>query len=245
MTLLSRLSTRLRYGGLARHPLLKDIHPSLRKSVAWRIAYSKVHNFTYFRVPKAANSTITKTLVAHMTRDFDNLTGDPMGIAAKKLLAHLPTPKEYQSSYSFTFVRDPAARVLSAYLDKMHHQKYQDAFAVHRKPGMDQPLSFTEFLEILRDHALFDDPHWAPQSSILPLEGRELDFVGRVENLDRDLEQVCTAIFGFFGSVMTREMSRTHASTHVANVVSNEDRTLIHKLYETDYDLFFTDSGPV
>ncbi len=110
---------------ITRHPLLKDAPRHLRKNIANRFIYSHDHNFTYQRVPKAANSTISRTLAVHILGP-DAVKGDEKGALAKKALGGLPTVKQFDASFRFTFVRDPVSRVLSAWRDKAHTVKFQD-----------------------------------------------------------------------------------------------------------------------
>lgn len=114
----------LKYGGISRHPLIRDIDPFIQDNVATRFIHSQKYGFTYLRVPKNANSTIAKTLAGHMPEMPDPAT-DSSGRKSKSALRCLPSPEEFAASFSFTFVRDPASRVLSAYRDKAFYPRFQ------------------------------------------------------------------------------------------------------------------------
>ena len=160
-----------------------------------RICYSRAHGFCYVRVPKAANSTITKTLAEHMDL-ADRLGADPRGQKAKKALRGLPSPANYAAAYRFTFVREPRSRVLSAWADKGHQPAWIARYRMGARDAPAQPAPFAQWLELLRDGLLLRNPHWAPQATILPAQGRDFDFIGRVETLDTDLPRVMEQIFG-------------------------------------------------
>lgn len=241
----NKLLVKLRYGSISNHPLLKDIHPNQREMVLARACYSRKYSFSYFRIPKAANSTITKTLFKHMYLNNAYLENDPTGRKAKKRLQHIPSQSQFDKSYSFTFVREPASRTLSAWLDKLQKTHFMDKYGLHKPSDKQSPLTFSEFLKALDTRALYWNPHWAPQSSLLPFKGNGYNFIGRVETLDRDLEHVCNAVFGRFDTVKTRELARTGAANKVNELITEADRKLIYKLYEEDYDLFYSDMLPV
>lgn len=95
-----------------------------RSGLNRRIAVSRRWRFAYYRVPKAANSTVILTLAAHDPEQAD--TEAWTAHQAKRdayvaptdlgLIAAFAAARRYTA---FTFVRDPYTRVLSAYLDKV------------------------------------------------------------------------------------------------------------------------------
>lgn len=237
---LDKIYTMLRYGGLAHYPLLETVPAALRAEMIKRICYSRAHGFCYVRVPKAANSTITKTLAEHMDL-ADRLGADPRGQKAKKALRGLPSPANYAAAYRFTFVREPRSRVLSAWADKGHQPAWIARYRMGARDAPTQPAPFAQWLELLRDGLLLRNPHWAPQATILPAQGRDFDFIGRVETLDTDLPRVMEQIFGRYRGTTNREVRRTHADQRLAELVGERERRLIFKLYEEDYDRFYSD----
>ena len=126
-------------------------------------------------------------------------------------------------------------------MDKGHNQYFIKKYAMHRKNDPQKPLTFRQFLEALDDGLLDRDAHWAPQSSLLPFRGQSYSFVGKVENLDVQLEAVCREIFGYFNKMQNREVGRTWASSRAAKMVDNTEKRMIFKLYEEDYDRFFSE----
>ena len=231
----------LRYGGIRKHPLIRDIPATMQQRVAKRVCYSKKYNFCYVRIPKAANSSISRTIAAHMP-EFSPAELDFIGRGAKRFLRGLPSLAQFHNSYSFAFVRDPANRVLSAWMDKGHNQYFIKKYAMHRKDDPRQPLTFRQFLEALGDGLLDRDPHWAPQSSLLPFKGQSYSFVGKVENLDVQIEAVCREIFGYFNKMENRDVGRTWAASRATHLVEDTKKRMIFKLYEEDYDRFFSDA---
>jgi hypothetical protein len=221
------------------HPLVRNVPPPLRGAVFDRIFYSARHKFVYFRVPKAANSTIMLSLANAM----EARAADDRGSAAKAAgKQNLKLPLAFESTlagcYKFTFVRNPFSRVLSAYLDKVVSGNPK----IRRYLGTDdRAFSFLEFLKRLEDGYLTANVHWAPQSIIVTLPPERLDFVGRVETLEADLRQVMSRVFG--GTAENRIVQRSHgmtaASRRVDEMYGAEERRLVEKMYARDFELFY------
>ena len=92
--------------------------------------------------------------------------------------------------FSFSFVRNPFDRLVSAYNNKL----LELATIPERMKamGLRHSMPFGDFLEVVastRDDDL--DVHLLPQSSILCLDGQLIpNFVGRLEQMDRDWEKL-------------------------------------------------------
>ncbi len=217
------------------------IPPPLRPQVRQRACYVPRAGFCYFRLPKVANSTICKTLASHAFGGERFGENDPTGAAAKAALQRFPDARQFARSYSFAFVRDPVPRVLSAWRDKAPRPKFGAEYGLNTD-GV--PVSFTRFLEMLQEGLLLKDPHWAPQSVLLPYDPARYAFIGRFERLEPDMETLCRHIFGRFDGLTTRTAGRTGASG--ADVrIAPENRQMIYRLYERDYDLFYSEILPV
>jgi hypothetical protein len=231
---LIKLGVLLRYGGLARHPLLRGLPDHLRDNIAKRFIFSPKHGFTYQRVPKAANSTIARTLAAHILGN-EAIRRDGHGARAKGRLRRLPSPEQFADSFSFTFVRDPATRVLLAWRDKGHNTKYMRRYGLEDPKAPGKPIAFSDFLRRLDAGLLDKDLHWCPQTLMLVDGGQAFDFVGRVERIETDLPHVMERIFGSAAAPATSPVDRTGASARAAQDISADDMRLIRRLYAEDY----------
>ncbi|WP_226664070.1 sulfotransferase family protein [Microbulbifer aggregans] len=137
--------------------------------------------FFYNRIPKAANSTMVTNLVRL------KLGYDLPSRQAKRTFPHpgrlgKSEMSRFPGLFKFTVVRNPYTRVLSAYLDKIAR--------FPERPGNN--ITFDEFVQKLdqdRDF-LYSNAHWVPQSDLLLMPAAELDFIGKVESLDRDLDEI-------------------------------------------------------
>jgi hypothetical protein len=223
------------------HPLVRAVPPELRAAVLKRVFHSAAHRFIYFRVPKAANSTVVMSLATAMgaaPRDHGGASAKRSGNAVLRLALGLEA--RLAESFKFTFVRHPYARVLSAYLDKIATGRPE----FRRIVGLDdRPLSFAAFLHRLDDGYLTANIHWAPQTVIVALPPDRLDFVGRVESLDADLAQVLDRIFGPAGHGVVRRVEGVRsASGRLAEFYGPAERRLVQKLYAGDFELFYPDA---
>jgi hypothetical protein len=87
------------------------------------------------------------------------------------------------------FVREPLERLLSAYLDKGKRKggQYVAKHCYHKQ----QPLSFPEFLNIIRSKHCRHDPHWMPQTERLDAPfWSTINFVGKFDSLQEDTKEL-------------------------------------------------------
>ena len=237
----NRIMPNVRHAIALIHPLVRTITPSLRGAVLDRIFFSPEHKFIYFRIPKSANSTIVLSLAKAMgAQDLDARGSVPKQSTKKNLKLRLCFSSLVEQCYTFTFVRDPFSRILSAYLDKIATENPK--FLGDLKLG-NRKISFLEFLKRLDDGYLTTNIHWAPQSDIIPLHPAKLNFVGRVEHLNADLPEVMNRIFGTGDhQVVQRAHGVTSASSRLAEFYGHQERQLLIKLYARDFELFYSHS---
>ena len=234
--LLDRIAKKIRViletRGLAQAPFYRRYpyagHVS-HKMVDLRGMVGVDYGFFFNRIPKSANSTVTLTLA--IACGIPNTKGDPDAKQAKKAF---PRPSEltaaqmeaFERCFKFTFVRDPYARVLSAYLDKV-------------RTGVKMtPITFAEFCRYLAEGGLHANAHWAPQSSLLLLPIERFDFIGRVENMNEDLSHVFAHLGLKPGEPRLAGPPATNARDLVEKEYTPECRETVRRLYRSDFELF-------
>ena len=230
--MLRKLRTHLRDRRLRRHPLAAECHPAIDAGFVFaRAIVSERHRFCYFRLPKCANSTVVNTL-AWYDPDVTPGPGDATAREAKRSYGRLATARaktldELQERYFlFTFVRNPYTRLLSAYLDK----------GLTKAPQR----SFADFITYLEHGGLYENAHWAPQVAMLPVRVERLAFIGRVEQLEQDLETVIDRIFGegTFSAARSREVNRKGAAERLGQYYTDDLAARVYTLYREDFETF-------
>lgn len=183
----------------------------------------------YNRIPKAANSSVVVNLAQQKlgheieSRPAKRIFRRPSSLSREEMAG-------FDSLYRFTFVRNPYVRVLSAYLDKIER----------KADARGRTASFLEFLRYLDRGGLYRNAHWAPQVSLMLVPVRELDFVGRVESLERDLATVLATIRGTPGDRPPRAAlgNRTGAADRLAQYYDDECVAMVRCLYAQDFSTF-------
>ena len=202
-----------------------------------RTAVDRKRRFIYFRIPKAANSTVMINLLErdlkgpskNAKRAFDRVSS-----LTKREVAELS-----ERFFLFTVVRDPYSRVASAYLDKVVRGKR--SAKVCRRLSLDpsESISFPRFCDYLKAGGSSDDPHWYRQVDLIPCGHQMLDFVGRVETLGDDLGHILKQI----GSESSDEMATwnrhgTGASSRLKELYTPECVEVVKSVYEQDFIAF-------
>jgi len=156
---------RLTSSAASARPVVIVIHP-------WKLAY--------FRIPKAANSSIKHVFSGALglpklegvsqTSDLYWMSQDPNIVEILSVKEFIQ--RGYEDCYfSFSAVRDPIERVVSCYKNKfLRNTELSDSLASR---GFTRSMGFAEFVSHLcriRDHK--SDVHLMSQSNILSYKGR-------------------------------------------------------------------------
>ena len=211
-----------------------------------RSLVSHRHRYLYVRIPKAANTTVTRALLERYPEP--GITLDQLDLAdldrAKRRVAHLgelsfAEARALRGYFAFTVVRDPYARTLSAFLDKFKPgDKHLDRFG-RRVAGFDGgAVTFRGFCRYLAAGGEAENAHWMRQTRIAGLSDR-LDAVGRVETLETDLRAILNGIGGAGGGVIARAgPPATGADARLAEHYDAECRALVASVYAADFAAF-------
>jgi hypothetical protein len=211
------------------------------------------HGLIYNRIKKSGNTTITAFLgdVLAGTRyecasDLKRKLVRPGDLSVAEL-------RSLPNFYSFTFVRDPYDRVLSAYLGAALDRKRSGSSRVRNglrrfyfdREGRDH---FHEFLEFLDSGGLYADRHWWPQVDLLVQPVKDFSFVGRLENLVTDMKVVLRAA-GVSPDLSSRLVTPHALELKDGNKIRSagmkteayySPRTcaIVERLYERDFEIF-------
>lgn len=182
---------------LTRRALKDAYYPNRR--LGYYVHALPEHGVVYVKNPKAACSTLLVWLNRLHTGD---LTYGPRDIHSNNLI---PPPREVGwdrvlamlggAAYRFTFVREPLARLESAYRNKIvdtPDSPWQRRVRAALGQTGDSVPSFEEFLTVVegQDPVTEMDPHWRPQHLTLMHPMVTYDRIGRLENIEADLALV-------------------------------------------------------
>ncbi len=158
----------------------------------------------YNRVKKSGNSSIslylnelavgeTVSAGAAMTRTAYRSKLKNARLSGKRLedlsLRELLAARGY---YRFTGFRNPYARCLSAFLDKVASAKPR--YSQFPGAGQQDAVGFSDFVGFLESGGLWANKHFWPQCDLLMAPPDQFDHVGQLGNLREEMERMCAEV---------------------------------------------------
>jgi chondroitin 4-sulfotransferase 11 len=138
--------------------------------------YSVSNNCIFIHIPKCAGNSIKKCI--------GGFVGDSHSFA-KQIPVDL-----FKNSYSFAFVRNPWDRCLSAYYYLMKGGDRNPQDLIDRQEFIVDYPNFRDFVIKKGVHdAAVNQTHFLPQARFT--EHRNFNFIGRVEDIKKDMQRVC------------------------------------------------------
>jgi len=240
-------------------PARSDLGPTTReyvKTMGWRSVnmhthISLVHRYVYVEVPKAGCGTMKATLGGlEAARKGPGLVQRVQEAPHNRIYA-TPFVKPFQlpsdlleevftsSAYRrFTVVRDPASRVLSAYLEKIGQGLKQSEPIVAALGLPASQITFSQFLDVIGEQPSREqDPHWRRQADHLGWGIVDYDVAICLEELDASWDRVGELT----GMTDLRETfyckNSTGASAKVDEYYTPELRAKVREIYARDYEV--------
>lgn len=224
----------------------------LSRQSASSIHYLPSLELVYLNNPKAGCSTVRRSLwQAHDSRTgTSTYKGTPHrkeGSPFRNDPRHLSMMvDELRSAKWFSLVRNPYARVLSAYLDKFRPNGDPNVIRPFRKRyGWTKRSlpTFPEFLRIIAaDSPESLDHHFRPQTNLLLVPYTPLDFVGCVERMDaaeRWMNSVCPEI-----TISDHRPHATDASQKILDHYDTAAAAQVLEIYGKDFEIFGYSQDP-
>lgn len=225
------------------------------EQLEYSINISPVHRYVYMDNPKTGCSSLKSALIEIEARDISpgldvydwrvvhNRNASPLG----RLIDYKtksPLTDLVRDGFRFvTFVRNPYARVLSCYRDKILKNRSEKA-QVLRLLGYsglapERPVSFEEFVKaIIRQTDYSMNPHWRVQTSHILYGILDYSFIGRFEKYQEDF----TGLFRVLGipeeRIPTlRHINRTKEGSEegCGSYYTPELQELIFRRYQPDF----------
>ncbi len=182
----------------------------------------------YVHIPKAAGVSINKAL-------FGNYGGGHRTVHAYKRIFGPALFKQY---YTFTFVRNPYSRLISAYRF-LKDGGFNEKDRKWASENLSQFDDFNEFVkEWLDETTIWSYTHFKPQYYFIcdfDLKP-EVDFIGKVETIDTDFEKVCNTL-GVPNNLAVNNKGRPD-NTKWEDFYSRESLEKVARVYHQDFELF-------
>lgn len=167
--------------------------------------------------------------------------------------------------FIFTLVRNPYHRTLSAYLMRFHpkpeneesgfqpesaKEKYMSRYELEQMDFLNRfgdaiarhgggAISFNAFCRWLASGGEARDVHWMLQCRLINLVGlRRMDYIGRVESLDRDLPAIVNRVRGTEARVDIQDAGPepTRATARCGEFYDEESVALVKQVYKRDFE---------
>jgi chondroitin 4-sulfotransferase 11 len=207
---------------------------------------SDSYKFIWVGIPKVAMTSILSVLHRDAKQDYGTYeTHDDLNDIVKN--------KNYKNYFKFAFVRNPWARVVSCYLNKIVKGQIKDRDFLDNYIGLKSDMSFEDFVNFLTiGRGRFDflsDRHWMSQHKFLiDKSGKILvDYIGKLENIDSDFMKVCKKI-GLPNIELPKYNTRFDWGVDIKNneagpsyyrsYYTDKTRKLISRRYKKDISLF-------
>ena len=240
---------------LCKFSLLKRLFFQVRD-----VVYCKKHDIVYFPIPKVACTTISALLVQEDYSDCDFKVVSQIGIhtfrqqKTKENINSIPWIED--ASHSFTVIRDPLSRLVSAYVDKMVKPFMQPDYKTQLIENNN--YSFEELVNAVC--ALDDcelDKHFRPQ--YLFFINIQLNFIGVLAELNATFDYIAAFIDiedkidnvrkpkrtkyngkskAYAGGVKAIELAKSGEIPHFQHFYNEHTQNLIRARFAADMNIF-------
>ncbi|MDT8853502.1 sulfotransferase family 2 domain-containing protein [Paracoccaceae bacterium Fryx2] len=222
-------------------PRPKILHQSLRAN--------RANRFIYLNNAKVGCSTVKASLWAAITGS------PPAKIGNVHVLEGSPFDNDIRKldwaadAFIFTFVRNPHARLVSAYLNKVlpPRDRVWPEFATRHGLDPDRPIGFDAFVEFISGiPPEAHDPHWRPQhiNTLHPFVTP--NFVGDLDRMDTLLPDLLARLLPgrIAGSVARRQHGTGAGDSYRSHLTDPGTVARMQRLYAGDFELFGYDPDP-
>jgi sulfotransferase famil protein len=198
----------------------------------------------YLNNAKVGCTTVKATLWKALAPDTMTDDTDAHAIEGSPFTNELADLDWLAGAHIFSFVRNPHARIVSAYLNKIKHREKDTWAAFTHRHGIDPEtwLSFPAFIEIL--HAAPPETlneHFRPQYLNLMYPLIRPNFLGTLEHMDTQLPEVLRRLTGV--RMQQPERRAGHGTDARARVVEHFADPATHQRFLDIFERDFTHFG--
>lgn len=203
---------------------------------AKRVAAFPELGLAYNRIKKSANTSTM--ILLNQISSGEIVKGNAAKTTAQNLFElSADEISDVKSMTLFVVIRNPYARVLSAFLGKMPRQSYQKKHGAFEMT----PDGFGKFLHWLEGGGLTGDPHWDLQTKLMMLPLDRYDAVIRLESYNqsmRELIESCGltvpegALEDYYATYRGHE---TNARSKLAQFYTKERVEIVRRLFSEDF----------
>lgn len=212
-------------------------------------------SFLYMKNHKCACTTVLATLMTHLQAeagtdfefDMDTvhtpprsllLTG-PRGLRMPQVMRAIRNGRNFR----FTIVRDPVARTVSAFADKiLRADKQKTKLMRYLRRPVTSDITLSEFLDIMaQDPGARDvDRHWREQRKEISYDFIPFDFIGDMADLDGAMSHIIGTIFGAEPELQDTRSSLGHKSRsrELAEGMTRRDHQNIETAFAPDFEMY-------
>lgn len=230
-----------------------------RQILGKHILVNDEHKFLYCSVPKVACSNWKRVMMVLDGQAIDSNAIKRVNHHSFTTLADFPplvVKHKLQEYYKFMFVREPFARLLSAFKDKFvlnntaFHKRYGTQIIRHVRKNAPvnskgNDVKVAEFLQYVVDSHVEDmNEHWMPFYELCQPCVVSYDFIGSMENLESDSTHVLKQLNVNEQVSFPRQQNYYRAggkgyvkSKKVSNIPPGLMRNVLKK-YALDYKMF-------
>jgi len=182
----------------------------------------------FFHIPKAAGTSICLSMFGHQV---GHLTFNQL---------YYSNPQKISEYYKFTFVRNPWARLVSAY-QFLSQGGMNSADSSWASSNLEQFDGFEDFvMRWISEDNINSYIHFIPQYKFITDRNGVIraDFVGKTENIDSDF-QIVKAELGLKSTLLHSNKSQnSNDKKHYTDYYNDEMQRIVASVYERDIELF-------
>lgn len=191
---------------------------------------STKYKFVYYEIQKCASETMREYFLGTTRR---NTTKNMYGAVRLSGSKSKSSPYENGEYYLFTFVRNPWARTVSAWVSKFQDYKQHPTLPGIRDPELSLDTTFEEYVRFI--HKVADnraDCHFKSMHTFIPKQCN----VGKVETLEEDFDSFRDEIGIPFMPIPYRNTTKKRKPWR--EYYTPELKEMVRERYRTDLQLY-------